>query len=98
MSRSQRHCPFLFYLGGDSQAEWKRSYNRRLRRAVRQILSCRPDEDDLVLPLVDDVANPYDSPRDGTGYRTPFRVDDVRWSSDPDVPPRLAHFKRTLMK
>jgi len=63
MSRSYRRFPFSCFVGGASQADWKRSYNRSLRRGVRRLLADQGEEDGLVLPILDEVADPWDSPR-----------------------------------
>ena len=98
MSRSHRRFPLFCFVGGVSQAEWKRTYNRYLRRSVRHLVSQHWDDDDLVLPILDEVANPWDSPRDGSGSYSPFHPDDDWWSRDPTVPAYFAHYKVTRMK
>jgi hypothetical protein len=98
MSRSHRRYPFSYFVGGESQAEWKRSYNRYLRRSVKYLVALRGDDDDLILPILDEVANPWSSPRDGSGRYAPFRLGEYRWTRDVQVPARFAHYKATLMK
>lgn len=78
MSRSRSKRPFGAWCGGNSQKEWKRHANRRLRRIVRM----RVADPDAVLPIMDEVANPYDSPQDGTRRYRPFsrsRLDYRSW-------------------
>ena len=98
MSRSHRRFPFSYFVGGDSQADWKRSYNRSLRRGVSQSVDAHWDDEDLVLPILDEVANPWSSPRDGSGRYSPFHAGDDCWTRDPRVPARFAHYKATMMK
>lgn len=100
MSRSHRRFPFSYYVGGSSQAEWKTSYHRCLRRAVRQRLVRDAEDEDLLLPTLDEVADPWDSPRDGTGHYRPFQPNDGWWFNpqQPAIPARFAHYKLALMK
>ena len=98
MSRSHRRFPFFCFVRGSTHAAWKRSYNRHLRRSVKKLVTRRGDEDDLVLPILDEVANPWSSPRDGSGTYTPFHHGDDWWTRDAQVPARFAHYKVTLMK
>ena len=67
MSRSRRSEPVRGVTLAESEKEWKRQGNRRLRRAAAQILQQVPvgDPDGVVLPVLDEVANPYDSPKEG---------------------------------
>jgi hypothetical protein len=66
MSRSRRSEPITGITAADSEKEWKRQANRRLRHAVARTLH-RPsaDPDAFVLPVPDEVANQYDSPKEG---------------------------------
>lgn len=98
MSRSHRRFPLSCFVGGESQAEWKRSYNRLLRRISRQRAATGWGEDDLLFPTLDGIADPWDSPRDGSGHYAPFHPDDDWWSRDARVPARFAHYKATRMK
>ena len=75
MSRSRKKNPYAPMCGGSSQAEWKRIYNRRLRRCNTQLLQAQ--DDDTEYYTVDQKGNPYDSPYDGTkGHRGERPVSD----------------------
>lgn len=67
MSRSRRSQPVTGVTLAVSEKEWKRQGNRRLRQAAARILQQVPagDADAVVLPVLDEVANPYDSPKEG---------------------------------
>lgn len=67
MSRSRRTQPVTGVTMATSEKEWKREANRKLRHATAQVLQAMPsgDPDALVLPVLDEVANPYDSPKEG---------------------------------
>lgn len=99
MSRSHRHFPLFSFVVGGSQAEWKRSYNRVLRRCVRQRLAARWHDEDLVMPTIDEMADPWGSPCDDIGHYTPFRSGRGWWGwNSPGVPERFAHYKAVFMK
>ncbi|MEP7362253.1 MAG: hypothetical protein ABI972_03285 [Acidobacteriota bacterium] len=67
MSRSKRSQPISGVTAAVSEKEWKRQSNRRLRRATTQVVQQLPatDPDAVVLPVLDEVANPYNSPKEG---------------------------------
>lgn len=83
MSRSNSHFPVSYICGGQSTARWKRDYNRELRRVVRCRLAQHWSDDDLVLPTIDEIANPWSGPRDGSGHYWPYdpagRFDKTTW-------------------
>jgi hypothetical protein len=86
-------------VGGDTSLhDWRRSVSRALRRRVRALVRLRWPEEDLVLPVVDEVGNPYDGPRDGTGWYEPYRVT-VEWRAAHGAhSSRFAHYRAVLMK
>lgn len=66
MSRSYRHSPFMGFCA-DSDKPGKVIAHRKLRAATRQVIvNCR-DFDDLILPLLREVSNVWDFPKDGKG-------------------------------
>ncbi len=67
MSRSRRSEPVRGITLAESEKQWKREANRKLRRAATQVLHQTPvaDPDALVLPVMKGVANEYDAPKDG---------------------------------
>ena len=73
MSRSKRSESITGITTAESEKEWKRDANRRLRRAVNQTLQQLPasDPDALILPVMDDVANQYSGPKDGKQHFDP---------------------------
>lgn len=99
MSRSSRRFPLLCVVGGHTSLhDWRRSYNRALRRRVRQLLRHQWQEENMVLPTIGEVGNPYDGPRDGTGTYDPFRSSGP-WSRDGGVyVSRHVHYKTVFMK
>lgn len=97
MSRSHRKYPFFHFVGPDSQATWKRSYHRTFRRGAKQHLLISWEDEDLVFPTIDEVADPWLSPQDGTGRYTPFRPG-YQWWTKQDEDPRFSHFRAALMK
>lgn len=90
MSRSRRRFPVTWYVGGDSLKIWKQSYNRTLRRLAHARLADWADPD-LMFPGLDEVANPWDGPHDGTKHYTPW-LDDDSWAT------RYAHYRAALGK
>jgi hypothetical protein len=75
MSRSKRSSPIAGITTAESEKQWKREANRRLRRAVNQKLHTLPvtDPDALILPVLDEVANQYEGPKDGKLHFDPQR-------------------------
>ena len=68
MSRSRKKQPYAPFCGGGSQGEWKRIYNRRLRRGNSQLLHVHGEEAEFY--TLDEKGNQYDGPYDGSkGYR-----------------------------
>jgi len=66
LSRSRRKTPIIGW-AADTDALWKRIYNRAMRRSVRAILRSDP-ETEQELPKLRDVSNPYDGEKDGKHY------------------------------
>jgi hypothetical protein len=66
MSRSYRHSPFKGN-GANSDKPGKIQANRTLRFAVRQAINSCRDWDNLVVPLLREVSNVWDFPKDGKG-------------------------------
>jgi len=75
MSRSKRSEPITGITTAESEKEWKRDANRKLRRAVNQTLQQLPaaDPDAVVLPVMDEVVNQYSGPKDGKQRFDPRR-------------------------
>lgn len=66
MARSYRHSPFMGFCA-HSDKPGKVIANRRLRARVRQaIVNCR-DFDNLVVPVLREVSDVWDFPKDGKG-------------------------------
>jgi len=53
--------------GGPSAKWWKTSANRKLRHKVKQALY-EGVEDRELLPIMLEIADPWDSPKDGAGW------------------------------
>lgn len=90
MSRSFCHFPAAAFAGSDSEKSWKRQYNRTYRRVVKMRLRSNWTEEDLLLPLLDEVANVYNSPKDGTKRYWPYVPG--RWNTYFD------YYRRAFMK
>jgi len=73
VSRSKRREPITGVTTAESEKEWKRDANRKLRRAVNQKVQQLPatDPDAVVLPVMDEVANQYSDPKDGKQHFDP---------------------------
>jgi hypothetical protein len=73
MSRSKRSESITGITTAESEKEWKRDANRKLRHAVSQTLHQLPtaDPDALVLPVMDEVANQFSRPKDGKQHFDP---------------------------
>jgi hypothetical protein len=73
MSRSKRSQPITGITTAESEKDWKRDANRKLRRAVHQTLHQLPaaDPDALILPVMDEVVNQYSGPKDGKQHFDP---------------------------
>jgi len=68
MSRSQRSEPVKGITTSESEKEWKRENNRRLRRSSAQVIdqiSKGADPDAMVLPAVNEISELWDGPKDG---------------------------------
>ena len=65
MSRSRRK-PYCWCFGGGKQKPWIQSRKRALRRATKQKLIASKDYEALILPILDEYANPWSSPRDAS--------------------------------
>lgn len=79
MSGSRRKEPVAGVTAAASEKQWKREANRKLRKAAAQVLQQLPssDPDGVILPVLKDVANLYDSPKEGK-YRFDPREDPRR--------------------
>lgn len=66
MSRSKRSEPATG-VAAESEKEWKRKANRKLRHAATLKLQQLPagDPDALVLPVMREVTDEWDGPKDG---------------------------------
>ena len=75
MSRSKRSQPVTGITTAESEKEWKRDANRKLRRATAQVLQPMPstDPDAIILPVLDEVVNQYSGPKDGKQRFDPQR-------------------------
>jgi hypothetical protein len=75
MSRSKRSEPVTGITTAESEKEWKRDANRKLRRATAQVLQQMPsaDPDAIILPVLDEVVNQYSGPKDGKQRFDPRR-------------------------
>lgn len=74
MSRSKRSEPIAGITTAESEKEWKRGANRKLRRAVTRTLQLpAADPDEMILPVLHEVANQYSGPKDGKQRFDPRR-------------------------
>ena len=66
MSRSKKKTPVMG-IAATSEKEWKRTVNRKLRHASDHVVRQMPtvDPDAAVLPVVNEVADLWDGPKDG---------------------------------
>jgi hypothetical protein len=97
MSRSHARFPLSIFCGPESLAAWKRQGNRLIRRQVRQRLHARWDDPDLMFPIIDEVMNPWDGPRDGWGRYGPYCS---HWMTcgEPRQQTPFEHYRQTRMK
>ena len=65
MSRSYRQSPVIPWTNCRSEKQEKQTYNRLLRRRVRQLLHVCVDFDVLVLPAVRNVSDTHRFGKDG---------------------------------
>ena len=65
MCRSYQRTPILRLIHSRCQVAWRRQGHRKLRREVRWQLRAQWDDDGLLLPLLHELADPWDSPDDG---------------------------------
>lgn len=67
MSRSYAKHPYFSYHKGrrNSEKEHKRLVNRRMRRISKQLVNNNWEDEDLVLPVIDEIGNLYNYPSDG---------------------------------
>ncbi len=92
MSRSYRRFSVDRICGGESEKDWKRSINRVLRHSVRARLTHSWCDEDLILPILDDVGNEWSSPSDGTKRYRPY---DAKAAARMTI---FEHYKATRMK
>jgi hypothetical protein len=73
VSRSTRRKPITGITTAESEKDWKRHGNRKLRRAVNQKVQELPaaGPDALILPVMDEVANQFSGPKDGKQHFDP---------------------------
>jgi len=69
MSRSKKKTPIQGFSSAVSEKEDKRQYNRRYRRACRQVLHATKDGDRL--PLLRELSNPWCMAKDGKHWFDP---------------------------
>jgi hypothetical protein len=65
MSRSRRKTPICGITTASSERHDKRLANQRLRRSAKTKLRCGLYDEDLILPELDDVSNPWEMSKDG---------------------------------
>lgn len=65
MSRSFRKSPCKSYTNAGSCKAWKRSVNKTLRSKIKVLLKTCQNFDNVIYPFLDEVGNPYNSPKDG---------------------------------
>jgi len=67
MSRSSRREPVAGVTAAATEKLWKQQSNRRLRRASQRALATDPAGalNSLVLPLMNEMADVWDSPKEG---------------------------------
>ena len=70
MSRSHKKHPYTGFTCSDSEKEDKVRANRKLRREENTLLrNLAPEEaEELILPLPNEVENPYSFAKDGKQY------------------------------
>ena len=90
MSRSKWSEPVTGITTAESEKEWKRDANRKLRRATAQFLQQMPsaDPDAIILPVLDDV---LDRQPEAGPFQEPERR---RKSRDPRLQLFLGHVRR----
>jgi hypothetical protein len=71
MSRSRRTYPATGITSAESEKRDKQRYNRRFRRAVREVLDTTPDAD--VLPHLYEYSDPWSMDKDGKCRFDPAR-------------------------
>lgn len=69
MSRSKKKTPVSGYTTASSEKEDKRKNNRKVRKAVRQVLAGDPHAE--VLPHEHELTNPWLMDKDGKGRFDP---------------------------
>jgi phosphoribosylformylglycinamidine (FGAM) synthase-like amidotransferase family enzyme len=84
MSRSKRKFPVGAFCNAGSMKLWRRSVNKRLRHNCKQKLNTCRDWDSLILPVIDEDGNMYDSPKDGR-YHIKEKPDDDECFRDNQV-------------
>lgn len=67
MSGSFKKHPIGGNTTSRSEKLWKRLCNRKLRRAISEAM-LRFDDECTVIPVVDEVVNQWDGPKDGKRY------------------------------
>jgi len=78
MARSVRHSPFMGFCS-HSDKPGKILAHRSLRAAERQALSACRDWDALVMPILREVSNVWDFPKDGKQRLDPKGPDFRKW-------------------
>lgn len=68
MSRSIRHTPIIGNAGGESDKPGKAQANRKLRVHTRLAIIACTDFEGLLVPVLREVSNVWDFPKDGKHY------------------------------
>jgi hypothetical protein len=82
VSRSKKKHPFGYC--GRSEKQWKRDVNRKMRRVCHQLTDCQAEWNfDLLFPIIDEIGNVYNSPKDGNARYRPYDQKSYeRWALD----------------
>lgn len=77
MSHSYRHTPIIGYCS-HSDKPGKSKANRALRVAERKAFAACTDFDSLIMPILREVSNVWDFPKDGKGYMKNWKEESYR--------------------
>lgn len=78
MARSRRHTPIFGMTFAESEKEDKRRANRLLRRKTRAVLRPETDVEEVQLPAIKEVSNPWSMAKDGRRYLQEPKPRDMR--------------------
>lgn len=65
MSRSYKKNVYSTFISSNGMKEWRTHINRKLRHKAKQLINNAKDYDAMILPILDEIGDLWNSPLDG---------------------------------